>query len=185
MNEEWKPVIWYEWRYQVSNIGKVKSLNYKRTWKIKILNPTKDWHYSRVRLWKLKKNIHRLVAIHFIENPFNLPCVLHKKEDLDERWFLYNWVDNIYWGTYSDNAKDRENKWRWNKINFPWKWKFWKDHNCCKIINQYSIQWEFIREWGSIFDAYKLLWIDRTNISKCCNNRIKTAGGFIWKFKNI
>ena len=42
MGEVWKDIEGYEGLYQVSNLGKVKSLNYNKTSKIKILSPRKN-----------------------------------------------------------------------------------------------------------------------------------------------
>lgn len=41
---------------------------------------------------------------------------------------------------------------------------------------------EIIKEWGSIIEASEALQIERANIGACCNGRLKTAGGFSWKF---
>jgi group I intron endonuclease len=51
-----------------------------------------------------------------------------------------------------------------------------------KPINQYDLEGNFIKEWESIIEAKK--YIGKGDIYSCCNNRQKTAGGFIWKFKN-
>ena len=192
--EEWKNIEGYEWKYQISNLGKVKSINYLRTWKEKILSlhKCKNW-YSRAWLfnnsignWYL---VSRLVAQYFIPNPLGLPFVLHKDETLDENWALYNWMDNLFWWTQSDNMKDCFKKWRWyslfkNNHPKPTLWKFWKDNKSAKPINQYTLEWGFIREWWSIIDAAKELWISKSNISACCRWKQKTAGGFIWKYNN-
>ena len=54
-----------------------------------------------------------------------------------------------------------------------------------KVIKQYSLDGQFIREWESITEAGKQLSIGRTSISRCCNNRTKTAGGYIMGFKVV
>lgn len=182
MEEIWKDIQGFWWKYKISNLWKVKSIQYKRWNKIKILSNTIDnqW-YSRIWIysWKLKTFlVHRLVAIHFIPNPNNLPYVLHKDETLNENWALYNWKDNLFWGTAKDNAQDRQNKWRW-------KWYLsWKNNPLSKCVSQYSFDWRFIKEWESISIAGKWLWIASNSISSCCLSKRKSAGGFIWKFKN-
>lgn len=49
-------------------------------------------------------------------------------------------------------------------------------------INQYDSDNNFIKTYDSITNAAKETNTDRSSISKCCNNKYKTAGGFIWKF---
>ena len=51
-----------------------------------------------------------------------------------------------------------------------------------KEIIQYDLNMQKIKEWGSIADASETLGI--TTISKCLSFKRKTAGGFIWRYKN-
>lgn len=182
----WKDIKWYEWLYQVSNEWLVKSLKF---WKEIVLkwSISKCWH-SYINLYlkwiRYATSNHREVAISFIENPDNFPCVLHRKEDLDENGMLYNGVDNLYWGTQKENMKDMFRKWRANiQNNYIFILKFWKDHHWSKSINQYTLSWEFIKTWDSIKDVERQLWIFNTNISACCSWKRKTAGWFVWKYK--
>lgn len=192
MNEVWKPVVGYEWLYEVSNLGRVKSLNYGNFWYEKIMSIIKSnkfWHW-RISLskWIIKNMIvSRLVALAFIENPNNYPIVCHKDEKLDENWMLYNWVDNLYWWTYKENSDDKWRKWRQNNIfqlnnPQPTKWKFWKNHNSSKPIIQYTKELEIIREWDSASCVERELWYSQWNISMCCVWKKKTAYWFIWRF---
>lgn len=186
----WKDIIGYEGLYQVSSDGKVKSLKW---WKERIL---KIWrnnkYYSMVKFCKdwIKNwyKIHRIVAIHFIPNPLNLPYACHKDETLDENGLLYNWEDNLYWGTAKDNAVDCHKKWRANnncQLNHPLKWKFWKDHYNSKKVLQYSKKMEFIKQWDSTMDIQRELWVHNAHISGCCLWKYKTAWWFIWRYKPI
>lgn len=52
----------------------------------------------------------------------------------------------------------------------------------CKPVIQYDKNMNYICEFISIKDARRKTNID--NISYCCNGRYKSAGGYIWKFKN-
>lgn len=53
-----------------------------------------------------------------------------------------------------------------------------------KIVIQYDINLNFIKEWESAKIAWKTLNIHYGSISCCCLNKTKTAGGFIWRFKD-
>lgn len=52
-----------------------------------------------------------------------------------------------------------------------------------KMVLQYDKNSKFIKEWNSIKEAGNSLNIQRSHISECCNNKRKTAGNYIWKFK--
>ena len=104
MKEIWKNIKGYEGKYQVSNLGNVKSLKTNRN-----LYYSKSGNYYRVGLYKEKRtmySIHRLVAEHFIPNPENKPCVNH----IDTNTFNNN-VLNLSWCSYKEN-----NNWKHHKI---------------------------------------------------------------------
>ena len=103
MKEIWKPVRNYEGLYEVSNMGRVKSLNYNRTGKERIMKGLDNGHgYLFVQLCKDGKakncRINRLVAMAFIPNPDNLPEVNHK-----DKIRTNNRVDNLEWCTTQYN----------------------------------------------------------------------------------
>lgn len=52
-------------------------------------------------------------------------------------------------------------------------------------IFQYSKTKEFIKKWYSIREASRKLSIDNADITKCAKGMLKTAGGFIWKYKSV
>lgn len=110
MEEIWRPIKNYEGLYEVSNLGRVKSLNYRRTGKEEILKNTKNKNgYLVVCLFKNgnKKTfcIHRLVAEAFIPNPDNLPCVDHINTIKTK-----NEVTNLRWVTYEENNNNELTK---------------------------------------------------------------------------
>lgn len=52
-----------------------------------------------------------------------------------------------------------------------------------KRVNQYSKEGELIRKYFSIAEAAKTTGIDSSSISKCCRGKLKSTGGFIWKYE--
>lgn len=57
-----------------------------------------------------------------------------------------------------------------------------KKRNSKKII-QYDIKNNFIKEWECIMEVQRQLGINNANICQCCKGNYKTAGGYIWKYK--
>lgn len=112
MKEIWKDVPNYEGIYQVSNLGRIKSLYFtsniykKKFYKEKILKPKKGKDNSlRIELWKDKKHktvlLHRLIATTFMENLIDTNMTVNHKNGnrLDNR------VENLEWLSRTDNIR--------------------------------------------------------------------------------
>lgn len=103
--EIWRPVRDFEGIYEVSNLGRIKSLNYRNSKKEQILKPM--WrrcdNYLRIALSKKGKKeyryLHRIVAEAFIPNPYNFPEVNH----IDTNPRNCN-VKNLHWCTHEQNV---------------------------------------------------------------------------------
>lgn len=108
--EEWKDITDYEGKYQVSNLGRVRSLKHKHGnySQPKILNDYKnnrDYHF--VQLCKKGKAkgflIHRLVGIAFIENPENKKTIDHIDKNKSN-----NQLSNLRWATNDEQIENKE-----------------------------------------------------------------------------
>jgi len=97
-NEIWKPI---NLNYEVSNLGRVKSLPRKGTKGGIVKTNEKKTGYIEVYVGSFKL-LHRLVAEAFIENPLNKPCVDHIDHNKSN-----NNVNNLRWVTYQENNKHR------------------------------------------------------------------------------
>ena len=192
IKEIWKTPIYdgetYE-GFEVSNLGRIKSLNYRRTGKPKLMTPVKRKDsYFTVTLRKNKETkkcyVHRLVAETFLPNPENKPCINHKIEGkkgksmnfvffnedgtLDKERTTIEWVtykENNNYGSHNERISDTE-------INDP---------NKSKKVIQFSKTGDFIREWPSTQECGRNGFA-QSAVAACCRGEQKTAYGFIWKY---
>lgn len=177
MEEIWKDIYFikdnktfdYIGYYQVSNFGRIKTLERKDTnnhivkEKIKSQRIDKDG-YKIVTLIKKGEHqtfkVHRLVAYMFVPNPNNLPIVNHKNEIKDD-----NNANNLEFCTSKYNSNYGSGK---LKIS--------------KRVNQYDINNNYIKTWNCISDINREFGYDVSCIVKCCKGKNKTAYGYKWKY---
>ena len=184
MQEIWKSIEGYEGKYEISSLGRVRSLFDKNGKKrILILKPRISKNgYLYLNLWQNSKGrakkIHRMVAETFIPNPENKETVNHKncvKTD--------NRVENLEWTTWKENSQHAALNGRLRDehgINNPMYGKHGKDCPFSKTVFQFSLDGKFIREWENVKIASQTLKI--SHIDSCARGERKTAGGFIWRY---
>ena len=177
--EQWLPIEGYEDLYQVSNLGRVKSLNYRKSNQEKILKQdTNKKGYQQVQLYKDRKpktfRVHRLVANAFIPNPNNLPQVNHKDEVKAN-----NHVSNLEWCTVEYNINYGTRNEKVSKLMYG---KLGKDCPNSKQVIQLTLSGEVVRKWDSTMDIQRELGYNQCNISKCCKGKRKTSNGYKWVY---
>lgn len=213
MCEEWRDIYFthnnveYDYRnlYQVSNLGRVKSLRremiksngVKKTINEKIITPKKKENgYLKVSLYKDTEHknfyIHRLVAFMFIENDdvLNKIQINHKDENKEN-----NTVDNLEWCTVEYNQNYGTKNMRMShmmigrKANDETKRKLSEMRSGSNNPNSRSIcqfdldgnlinMWDYMTQVKEVFGENK-----HQGISKCCRGKQQTAYGFMWKYK--
>lgn len=187
-NEIWKDIIGYEGLYQISNYGRIKSIERKVKYNNSFRNVKEkirksfigNQGYERIELSRDRKNkkynVHRLVAETFIPNLFNKETVNHKNGIKTD-----NKVENLEWATRSENelhayktglAKNTEKQ--RNAVR-----KYCKE-NYTKPIIQLDLEGNFIKKWKSAVEVMQILKINNKSINNCIKGRSKTAGGYKW-----
>ena len=199
--EIWKPIMGYEGLYEVSSLGRVRSLDRidsnNHPLKGVILKPyISNSGYLLVGLYKQQKRnrklLHRLVAEAFIPNPDNKPEIDHINTiKIDNTVFLnedgsINYEKtNLRWTTRKENINNPLTKAKM-QINArkPSKGKYGKKHHRSKPIIQYDKEGNFIKEWDCANDVERVLGISNKHIGSVCLGKRKSCGGYIWKYKN-
>lgn len=186
MEEIWRDIKDYEGLYEVNNLGRVKSLNYRRTGKEKVLKARKNsCGYLFVALCKdgvLKQfRVHRLVAEAFIPNPENKPCIDHLNTDRTD-----NRVENLRWCTCQENSNNPLTRQKYSEAlkgeKAPWYGKFGAEHNNSKpIVGINKTTGEEVR-FACAREAERVLGIGHSSITNCTKGRKKSAGGYLWRY---
>lgn len=196
--EEWKPVVGYEGLYEVSNLGRIKSVErvvrrgryshkVKECIKTQVLNTN---GYPCVSLCKngksRQKTIHQLIANAFINNPLNLPEIDHKNADRTD----YS-IDNLQWVTHRENMNNPISKQR-ILINSNTKEAVRKmiesriingGDTSPKRVYQFTKEGEFIAEYESSREAGRATGLDATTISTVSRGGLRgrqSCGGYLW-----
>lgn len=198
--EIWKDINGFEGLYQVSNFGNIKSLpklvkgsrrgGYMT--KEKILKPqygSNGRTYTHVCLRKngktFIKEIHRIVAQHFIPNPNNLPQVNHKDENpANNAVENLEWCDGFYnhnYGTIKERTKATKEKNKSDRKGLLTKIER-NSNNAPKRVVQKDKQGNVLKVYESSQEAQKETGILSRNIRRCCNGEFVYCGGYKWSF---
>lgn len=194
--EIWVDINGYKGQYQVSNMGRVKSLtriirhpkkDVDKVLKSKIMKQYISIKgYCNVVLCKIgikkRYSVHQLVGLNWIPNPENKKGINHKKGIKTD-----NRVTEIEWSTHDENMKHAgefglmpkgEKHFRFGKIYRRGR----ESANAVPVI-QYSLDGDFIKIWECMQDAAKGTGVKVGSISAACIGKIANRGGnYIWKY---
>jgi len=183
--ETWKPIVGYEGLYEVSNMGRIKSL--PKTIDIhrclqhrneKIFNGSKDNHgYMCVTLCNNGKRktfkVHRLVAYAFIPNPDNLPQINHKDENKAN-----NCVENLEWcdQSYNINYGNRNKKCILTKNKNG-------SFGAEVPILQYTFDGVFVKRYSSLSEVERTTGKCYVSVICCCSGKFTHSYDYIWIYE--
>lgn len=167
--EVWCDVKGFEGKYQVSNCGRIKSLNYNHTGKAKILRPVKTRNgYMQIGLVKNGERkwykVHRLVLSAF--SPV---------ADMDELQVNHineikadNRLENLEWCTCKDNCNHGTRNDR-------------SAENRSIPIVQLTLEGKLVKAWESSMEAKRIDGFNPGAINQCCKNKFNKEGNNIYK----
>lgn len=185
MCEEWRKIPGFDGRYEVSNLGRVRSYangRHGNKAESSVLAPKKIRSgYLQVCLYKPNNGgkaitglIHRLVALAFIGNPNNYPYVNHKDGNKGN-----NRSDNLEWVTASENSYHAF------KTGLAKPSQRQKEANiarCSIPVVMFDKNMNELARYESAKKASENTGADKSSIIKCCRGKLKSSKGYKWKY---
>ena len=170
MQEIWKEIPWYEWLYQVSNLGRVRSFNtiYQRKWKWVVevkqngvllsITPYTNWYLRVWFVWKCHL-VHKLVMLAFVWPRPEWHQINHIDHSITN-----NRLDNLEYCTpeYNNRRKVVNGRSKTEKVmkhiydvHITNKWNDYWNKPCMQLTKDYK----FVSIFHSISEASKVTWV--------------------------
>lgn len=196
MEEEiWRPIDGYEGRYEVSSIGRIKSLS-RKSWnghgimilRERILAPgINSRGYETVNLYiNGKRNnvlVHQIVAKTFIPNPEGKPCIDHINTNRRD-----NHIKNLRWCTQAENCNNILSRKKISEANRGEKHPMWgkrgADNPFSHPVSQFTKDGVYIKTFPSVLDAAKEINAGRHLIYRVLCGARKSCRGFMWRYES-
>ena len=183
---------------EVSNMGNIRDTKTK-----KLIQTYKDKNgYIRIKNINILNSnslLHRVVAKVWCKNPYNYKEVNHEDGNKEN-----NKANNLVWCTRqyniqeafrlglnnnSDLCKEKarqkmieHNKNR-NTYNYYYEHINESKHKAFPPVYQFTLDRQFINKFRTTGDAGRKLNLNSSAISKCCNHKLKTSQGYIWRYE--
>lgn len=183
--EEWKAVPGFCGRYEVSNLGRVRSYSNgrhgNRAESVVMVPKNRPGGYSQVHLYKPKGGgkqhtvmIHRLVADLFVSNPDGKTVVNHKDGNKTN-----NAADNLEWVTSSENTFHAV---RSGLMKPSQRQKEVTSERCSIPVVMFDRDMIELARFRSATQASVKTGADISAIIKCCRGKLKSTKGYKWKY---
>lgn len=185
LSEIWVPIPEYEGLYEISSLGRGKSLSrpgYRRK-EPKIINPSTDrYGYLYTSLTKsgvgVHSKMHRLVALAFIPNTENKPSVNHKNGIKTD-----NRLENLEWATYSEQRIHAIRILYVKNYKLSTDVGLGKNPNAKPVI-QLTLNGEYIKRYACCAIATKELNASRSVIPGAARRKGAKCCGFRWIYES-
>ena len=194
--EVWRDVVGYEGLYEVSNLGRVRSLDkeiiitgvqkrpVKGIKKGKIFTPSQNpqgYYYTTLHKNKKTKTVrvHRLVAQAFIPNPENKPYIDHINTIKTD-----NRVQNLRWATQKENCNNKLTRKHISEAKIGKKYSEERKMNM-REKSPFKIRVMCVETgiiYKSAMEAGRQTGISQGNISSACRGERGKAGGYHWEY---
>lgn len=175
VKEIWKPIPGYEGLYEISNMGRVKSHNYRGHGKTHLMKPSKagKYGYRQIGLRKNGKTTQKYIAV-LVWTVFKGPIpkgyeVNHIDEDNGN-----NRLDNFNLLTKKENNNYGNHNKRVALAHINGK--------DSKPVKQFTLDGTFIKEYPSIHEAERQTGFNQNGICQCCRGNQHTSYGYKWQY---
>lgn len=203
MEEIWKDIVGFEGLYQVSSLGRIRSVDRVRKGKKcstvplkgKIIKPyvTIKNNYAKIRvtLYKDCKQYKYFVSVLVAKTFSDIcgewfeGCEVHHKDRNPYNNSPFNIVvlsHQDHLKQHTERKKNKDNPLYGTHLSQETKQKISLTKS--KPIYQLDLQGKIVKEWQSCTECEKINNYHRAAINRCCRGKQKTAYGYKWKYKD-